>query len=99
MAISIPTHDHVVDPICAGVRRCHTYLTRVTESKVRQMSGTQTIVLTLAVLIFGGGSLFYFLQVNHKVANKADCRAAATAMPLVNTTTGMGMSIAVAECE
>ena len=55
------------------------------------MSGTQTIVLTLAVLIFGGGSLFYFLQVNHKVANKADCRAAATAMPLVNTTTGMGM--------
>ena len=64
-----------------------------------QMSGTQTIVLTLAVLIFGGGSLFYFLQVNHKVASKADCRAATTTMPLVNTTTGMGMSVTVAECD
>ena len=63
------------------------------------MSGTQTIVVTLAVIIFGGGSLFYFLQANQKVANNADCRAAATTMPLVNTTTGMGMSVAVAECE
>ena len=63
------------------------------------MSGTQTIVLTLAVLIFGGGSLFYFLQPNQKVASKADCRAAATTIPVVNTTTGMGMSAAVAECE
>ena len=63
------------------------------------MSGTQTIVLTLAVLIFGGGSLFYFLQVNQKVATQADCRAATTTIPLVNTTTGIGMSAAVAECE
>ncbi len=63
------------------------------------MSGTQTIVLTLAVIIFGGGSLFYFLQANQKVASKADCRAAVTTIPLVNTTTGMGMSAAVAESE
>jgi len=63
------------------------------------MSGIQTIVLTLAVIIFGGGSLFYFLQANQKVASKADCRAAVTTIPLVNTTTGMGMSAAVAECE
>jgi len=63
------------------------------------MSGTQTISLTLAVIIFGGGSLFYFLQANQKVASNADCRAAATTMPLVNTTTGMGMWVAVAECE
>jgi multidrug resistance efflux pump len=62
------------------------------------MSGTQTIVLTLAVIIFGGGSLFYFSQANKKVASNANCRAAATTMPLVNTTTGMGMSVAVAEC-
>ena len=71
----------------------------LTVSKVRQMSGTQTIVLTLAVLIFGGGSLFYFLQTNPKVTSKADCRAAATTIPLVNTTTAIGMSAAVAECE
>ena len=71
----------------------------LTGSKVRQMSVNQTIVLTLAVLIFGGGSLFYFLQPNQKVESKADCRAVATTIPLVNTTTGMGMSVAVAECE
>ncbi|MDB4841703.1 hypothetical protein OAH73_03895 [Planktomarina sp.] len=63
------------------------------------MSGTQTIVLTLAVIIFGGGSLFYFLQAKQKVTSEADCRAAVTTIPLVNTTTGMGMSAAVAECE
>jgi hypothetical protein len=63
------------------------------------MSATQTIVLTLAVLIFGGGSLFYFLQPIQKVERKADCREAATTIPLVNTTTGMSMSAAVAECE
>ena len=63
------------------------------------MSGTQTIVMTLAVIIFGGGSLVYFLQANQKVVGKADCRAAASTIPLVNTTTGMGMSAAVAECE
>ena len=63
------------------------------------MSGTQTIVLTLAVLIFGGGSLLYFLQANQKVGSKADCRAAATTIPLVKTTTGMGMSVAISECE
>ena len=78
---------------------CHTYLIRVSGNKVRQMSGTQTIVLTLVVLIFGGGSLFYFLQLNHRVASEAHCRAAVTTMPFVNTTTGMGMSVAVAECE
>ena len=63
------------------------------------MSGTQTIVLTLAVIIFGGGSLFYFLQAKQKVTSEADSRAAVTTIPLVNTTTGMGMSAAVAECE
>jgi len=28
-----------------------------------------------------------------------DCVAAATSMPLVNTTTGMGMTAAIAECD
>ena len=31
--------------------------------------------------------------------NTDDCVAAATAIPLVNTTTGMGMTAAIAECE
>ena len=62
-----------------------------------QTSATQTIVLTLAVLIFGGGSLFYFLQPIQKVERKADFREAATTISLVNTTTGVGMLAAVAE--
>tara|TARA_B110000305_G_scaffold184338_1_gene204836 strand:- start:324 stop:515 length:192 start_codon:yes stop_codon:yes gene_type:complete len=63
------------------------------------MSATQTIVLTLTVLIFGGGTLFYVLQPSLKVEKNADCRAAATTIPLVNKTTEMGMSAAVTKCE
>ena len=32
-------------------------------------------------------------------AAKADCKAAAAVVPLVNLTTGMGMTTAIAECE
>ena len=33
------------------------------------------------------------------VKREAECVAAATALPLVNTTTGMGMTVAIAECD
>jgi len=32
-------------------------------------------------------------------AAKADCKAAAAVVPLVNLTTGMGMTTAIAACE
>jgi len=33
------------------------------------------------------------------VQREAECVAAGAALPLVNTTTGMGMTAAIAECE
>ena len=94
-------HNHPQSCRCLNRRwrqKCVTLIEQgLTESKVGQTSATQTIVLTLAVLIFGGGSLFYFLQPIQKVERKADFREAATTTPLVNTTTGVGMLAAVAE--
>ena len=44
---------------------------------------------------------FYMMQAPDKPIAKGetDCTAAAAALPLVNITTGMGMTEAIAECE
>ena len=44
---------------------------------------------------------FYMMQAPDKPIAKgeADCTAVAAALPLVNVTTGMGMTAAIAECE
>ena len=43
---------------------------------------------------------FYFYASPSTTQTKTDdCVAAATSIPLVNTTTGIGMTAAVAECE
>ena len=44
---------------------------------------------------------FYFYASPSTTQTKKtdDCVAAATSIPLVNTTTGMGMTAAIAECE
>ena len=39
------------------------------------------------------------MQPKTTVQREAECVAAATALPLVNTTTGMGITAAIAECE
>ena len=44
--------------------------------------------------------MFYFMaQPKTTVQREAECVAAATALPLVNTTTGMGVTAAIAECD
>ena len=44
--------------------------------------------------------MFYFMmQPQTKIQIEAECVAAATALPLVNTTTGMGVTKAIAECD
>jgi len=44
---------------------------------------------------------FYMMQAPDKPIAKgdADCTAVPAALPLVNITTGMGMTAAIAECE
>ena len=43
--------------------------------------------------------LFFALNPNSAEQQEVGCIAAVAALPLVNTTTGMGMSVAVAECD
>ena len=60
------------------------------------------IAVTMICLVAGMAALgFYFYASPSTTQTKKtdDCVAAATSIPLVNTTTGMGMTAAIAECE
>ena len=56
------------------------------------MSTSQIALLIVFNLIIGGGMFYVKMQPKTKVLREAECVAAATAVPLVNTTTGMGMT-------
>ena len=51
------------------------------------------------IVIIGGGMFYFMMQPKTMVQGEAECASAATALPLVNTTTGMGMTAAIAECD
>ena len=54
------------------------------------------ICLVAGIIVFG----FYFYATRSTTQTNADdCVAAATSIPLVNTTTGLGMTAAIAECD
>ena len=60
------------------------------------------IAVTMICLVAGMAAFgFYFYATPSTTQTKktGDCLAAATSIPLVNTTTGMGMTTAIAECE
>ena len=64
------------------------------------MSISQIALLVVFTVVIGGGVVVYFMmQPKTMVKREAECVAAATALPLVNTTTGIGMTAVVAECE
>ena len=65
------------------------------------MSTSQVIILAVIIAALGGAMTFYMMQAPDKPIAKgdADCTAAVAALPLVNVTTGMGMTAAIAECE
>ena len=54
------------------------------------------ICLVAGIAAFG---FYFFANPNNNQTQTDDCVAAATSIPLVNTTTGMSMTAAVAECE
>ena len=54
------------------------------------------ICLVAGIAVFG---FYFYASPNISQTNTDDCVAAATSLPLVNTTTGMGMTAAIAECE
>ena len=64
------------------------------------MSTSQIALLAVFTVVIGGGMVVCFtMQPKTMVKREAECAAAATALPLVNTTTGMGMTVVIAECE
>ena len=61
-----------------------------------------SLAVTMICLVAGIAAFgFYFFVSPDTTQTKKtdDCVAAATSIPLVNTTTGMGMTAAIAECE
>ena len=64
------------------------------------MSISQIALLVVFTAVIGGGMVVYFtMQPKTIVKREAECVAAATALPLVNTKNGMGMTAVIAECE
>ena len=54
------------------------------------------ICLVTGIAAFG---FYFFVSLDTSKTKTDACVAAATSIPLVNTTTGMGMTAAIAECE
>ncbi len=63
------------------------------------MTGPQIVGLVVFIAAIGGSMAFYFVNPNSTEPREAGCLGAVAAIPLVNTTTGMGMSVAIAECD
>ena len=63
------------------------------------MSTSQIALLVVFAVVIGGGMFYFIVQPNTMVHREAECVAAGAALPLVNTTTGMGMTAAIAGCE
>ena len=63
------------------------------------MSTSQIVSLVMVITIIGGGIFYFMAQPKTTVQREAECVSAATALPLVNTTTGMGMTTAIAKCD
>ena len=63
------------------------------------MSTSQIASLAVFIVIISGGMFYFMMQPKATVQREAECVAAATALPLVNSTTGMGMTAAVAKCD
>ena len=65
------------------------------------MSTSQAIILVVIIAALGGSMAYYMMQVPGKPIAKgeANCTATAAALPLVNVTTVMGITAALAECE
>ena len=68
-------------------------------SKGTEMNTTQTLAFVTVMAVFVGVSLFFVMQPKSPQQQNAECLSAATAMPLINTTTGVGMTAAIAECD
>ena len=63
------------------------------------MSTSQVISLVVIIAALVGSMTFYMMQAPDKPIEKADADCTAAAAALLNVTTGMGITGAIAECE
>ena len=70
-------------------------------SKSNLMKTSQIISLMLTTAALGGSVGYYILHKEDLPFSKSDtdCMGSVAALPLVNVTTGMGMTTAIAECD
>ena len=64
--------------------------------KVNNRIAVTMICIVAGIAAFG---FYFFISPYTNQTQTNDCVAAATSIPLVNTTTGMGMTAAIAECK
>ena len=63
------------------------------------MTASQIVGLIVFIAAIAGGMAFYLTNPNLAEPKEVSCDGAVAALPLVNTTTGMGMSVAIEECD
>lgn len=61
----------------------------------------KALAVTMICLVDGIAAFgfYFFISPDTSQTKTDDCVAAATSIPLLNTTTGIGMTAAIAECE
>jgi len=72
---------------------------RYTELGLKPMNNGIAVTMICLVAGMAAFGFYFYVSPNTTLTQTDDCVAAATSIPLVNTTTGMGMTAAIAECE
>ena len=63
------------------------------------MTTGQVIGSLVLIIALGGSMLYYMFKYNPLTQSGKKCVETATVLPLANTTTGMGITAAISECE
>ena len=63
------------------------------------MTTGQVIASLILIIALGGSMLYYMFQYSALTQSGNECVDTATVLPLVNTTTGMGITTTISKCE
>ena len=63
------------------------------------MTGSQIVILSVVIAVLSSSILYYTSQDEATKQTETECVEMVTALPLVNTTTGMGMTASINECD
>ena len=72
---------------------------RYTELGLKPLNNGIAVTMICLVAGMAAFGFYFYTSPSPTQIQTDDCVAAATSIPLVNTTTGIGMTAAIAECE